>query len=796
MKIKLCLIFFFITNFLNGFAQSNFKINSVKSDATSALLNWNPILNIKAYIVYRNNTNVGTTRSKTGYFSDFNLIPNQTYQYNIVAIDSNNIQNALSDTISVTTKNVSAIRTHYKVLVVAFYPTVIDINELTGIKTFLKHRLDFFRLASFGSAILEAYKNDVITIKATPPILFQGNFNINFSLLVNAPYAELDGYSIVDLIEKGDVDLVWITKAPDGCNFHENYLVGNLDIGNANSTGEKWISDKVGCSRSFFVNCYSSDERCNDAYAHNIEGVMSSICDGYPDNWPRDKEYVLYTHTISDFTTKEIRNLHLFERFRLADEWGGMGSYASKGNGNCGTSHFPPNSPRYIDTACTGYCYSGDYAYFFNETWKNYIDCVADDWLNYPNFDNVKRKLNGFDFGAFNYYAENDSSYSTALGTSPELHSSFSFSASSYHHWWFSHIPHNPGVSNGKLNNWWFYIFDFNRFNGCKINYLVTGFPDIPDVFQSNNNEYGTEEITSDNWGYWHSNNSFSPFGKYGKISAVNKDNNPTFVKNGNASLMVYVENTELYENSDRGANEIYYPRFKNAHWDLSAIDSIKFSIKLGENPNLIVGTNPIIKLCKNGGNRIEMIPIQDGYYKNLFSDTTSKDANGWYNFTVPVSGNSKWEKNIIGYIDSELNLEDKDAEKLKIEKDILSEVNYVVISVKSTRVKYPLDSCSFYIDDLEFVQGKNTYFSSFTDDFTNNIKVYPNPTSGSLNISLSESMECDYNIELYSLQCMLQTYSKLKKTTQIDLSGYPSGIYFLKVSTKNKLYHIKIIKK
>jgi hypothetical protein len=306
---------------LNGFAQSNFKINSVKSDATSALLNWNPILNIKAYIVYRNNTNVGTTRSKTGYFSDFNLIPNQTYQYNIVAIDSNNIQNSLSDTISVTTKNVSAIRTHYKVLVVAFYPTVIDINELTGIKTFLKHRLDFFRLASFGSAILEAYKNNVITIKATPPILFQGNFNINFSLLVNTPYAELDGYSIVDLIEKGDVDLVWITKAPDGCNFHENYLVGNLDIGNANSTGEKWISDKVGCSRSFFVNCYSSDERCNDAYAHNIEGVMSSICDGYPDNWPRDKEYVLYTHTISDFTTKEIRNLHLFERFRLADEW-------------------------------------------------------------------------------------------------------------------------------------------------------------------------------------------------------------------------------------------------------------------------------------------------------------------------------------------------------------------------------------------------------------------------------------------------------------------------------------------
>ena len=795
MHIKFCITILLVLNFLNGFAQIHFKVNEAKSDATSVLLIWNPLSDIKSYSVFRNGIKIGFTKSKTGYFTDFNLMPEQTYQYHIVAIDFDNKPCALSDTLSVTTKNANTIRTHFKVLALAFYPTVVNNKELTGIKTYFKQRLDFFKLASFGSAILEPYKNDIVTIKAKPPILFDGNFNINYSLLVSKAYAELNGYSIIDLVEKGDVDLVWVIKAPDGCNFHENYLVGNLDIGNANATGEKWISDKVGCSRSFFVNSYLPDERCNDAYAHNIEGIMSSICDGYPDNWPRDKEYEVYTHNRSN-TTKEIKSLHLFERFRLADEWGGTASYASKGNGNCGTSHFPPNSPRYVDPNCTGYCYDGDYAYYFNVTWKNYIDCDADDWLNYPDFKNEKRKLNGYDFGAFNYYAISDRSYSSALGTSPELHPSFTISPYAYHHWWFSHIPHNRGVTDGKLNNWWVYIYDFNRFNGSRINYQVNGFSTIPDVFQSINNEYGTEEENSDNWGYWNSYNSFSKFGKHGTISVTDKVNNPTCVKNGNVSLMVSIENTELNLDSDKGANEIFYPRFKNAHWDLSAIDGIKFSIKPYENPDLIVGTNPIIKLCKNGGNRIELIPVQSGFYNNLFSNNSMRDETGWYNFIVPVSGSLNWEKNIIGYIDPKLSIEDKAAEKIKLENDILSDVNYVVVSLKSTRVNDPIDICSFYLDGLEFFQGVINDLPIIEDDFTRMVQAFPNPTSGLLNISLNESMVCDYNIELYSLQNILLMQSNHKNTAQIDMTDYPTGIYVLKVGTENKVYYIKIIKK
>lgn len=109
--------------------------------------------------------------------------------------------------------------------------------------------------------------------------------------------------------------------------------------------GERWSPFPVKCSRSFFVNSASSDARAYDAYAHCIEGVMSSMCDGYASNWPRTYPCQVYSLTRTDFTTTVPRNLHLFERFRLADQWNGTGAYASQGNANCGLKPFPSQCP-------------------------------------------------------------------------------------------------------------------------------------------------------------------------------------------------------------------------------------------------------------------------------------------------------------------------------------------------------------------------------------------------------------------------------------------------------------------
>lgn len=45
--------------------------------------------------------------------------------------------------------------------------------------------------------------------------------------------------------------------------------------------------------------------------------------------------------------------------------------------------------------------------------------------------------------------------------------------------------------------------------------------------------------------------------------------------------------------------------------------------------------------------------------------------------------------------------------------------------------------------------------------------------------------------IELFDLTHIIRTIEKQKseKTTQIDLSTYPSGIYFIKISSKDKFY-------
>ncbi len=580
-------------------------------------------------------------------------------------------------------------------LVLAFYPNGPNVEALSHIRTYLRHKLDFVRLASVNGAILQPYQNDVICLRAVPPLLAGGGFNIDYTRLAVTPYPELDGYSMVDLIEKGDVDAVLVTTAPAGCNFSENALVGNKDL-NPNPTGEKWHPWPAKCSRYFFVNYGCEDARVYDAYTHWAEGVMSTICDGYPANWPRTNQYRVYTRDRTDFTTLLDSNLHLFERFRLADQWAGVGAFASPGNGNCGTSHFPPNARRDIDGS-----YDGDYAYYDTKTWQRYIDSVADDWLRFPAFTGVKRKLNGYDFGAFHNYNENAPAYGPSLGASPELHPSFRFGTDAYHQWWFFHLPHNPGVTDGRLNSWWPYLFDFTRFNGSRLTHSVTGFPSVPASFVAVNAEYGTESGTAEWWGYWHSCSDFGPFGQ---VSVVTNTAAPALVAQGQYALQVLVDQESFHYN---GRNDLFYPISRNARWNLSDLDSVKVSIKPGLNPGWIEGANPVIRLCANGGNRLEFAPLKEGHYANLLAEPTFQGTNGWSTFLAPIDGGTNWEVNVIGYIDPALCPQDILAARQQLKAKILAEVNYVEISLRTIGNRGT--QVSYFIDDLRFQEAPLT---------------------------------------------------------------------------------------
>jgi hypothetical protein len=678
----------------------SFDVESAVVDATSVRLHWTPLeaAGIQQYLVYRDGEVVGSTVSQTGYFSDFGLRPGQTCQYQVVAQVDGRIVST-SQPFSIQTATSSSVRTNYTILAIAFNP---DDSDREGMTTFLQHRIDFLRLASLGSAVIHPYQNGIVWVHADPPSQSQvvnGQVTQVADLIVTvtAPLAELGGLSIVDLVEKGDIDGVWLVECSlDG--FGENTLFGNHPVGLYTSAGEKWVPIPAKCSRPFFVDGYLGDARSYDAYTHMVEGILSSMCDSYPDTWPRDTDYQVYPLSRSD-RTLYTAPLHLFERFRLADEWNGTGAYASPGHANCGSSHFPPTTP--FSTVNYGYA---DLA-----TWQRYVDCAADDWFGFPALTGNSRKVNGYDFGALNNYQEGDPSYAADFGAYPERHSSFAFGTASYHQWWFSHLPHNPDVTNGKLNNWWPYLFDFNRFNGSWIDYYVDGFPVIPSEFVGRNDEIGTDDPNPGQWGYWHSDNGFSPFAKYGVLSTILQTDDADHVQHGDSSLQIQIANAEIWEQWDLGRNDIFYPASRNAHWDLSSLTQINFAMKLGDNPGLIQGVNPVVRLYSNRGTRLEFVPLQNGHYINLFLDSSAKDENGWYAFSVPAGGSSQWERNVFGYIDPSLAPDSYEQARQALIGTILADVCFVEVSIRTVRAyppNIPVENCSFYLDDLQFQLG------------------------------------------------------------------------------------------
>lgn len=77
--------------------------------------------------------------------------------------------------------------------------------------------------------------------------------------------------------------------------------------------------------------------------------------------------------------------------------------------------------------------------------------------------------------------------------------------------------------------------------------------------------------------------------------------------------------------------------------------------------------------------------------------------------------------------------------------------------------------------------------------------KVYPNPTTGMIEITILEPIENDYKIELFNNLGKLLKIKSLYKSEnpiQIDLSIYPIGLYTVKLKTNEGVFQYKIIKK
>jgi hypothetical protein len=104
---------------------------------------------------------------------------------------------------------------------------------------------------------------------------------------------------------------------------------------------------------------------------------------------------------------------NFFARFSQVDK-------TSPNNANVGTMHYAPNSQADYD-------------------WGNPtpVRSFCDDWYQFPDMTGMVRKVDTEEWG----------------GGDMRLH----------HKWWFRHLPHAAGATNGVSNNWWRYIIDPNN---------------------------------------------------------------------------------------------------------------------------------------------------------------------------------------------------------------------------------------------------------------------------------------------------------------------------------------------
>jgi hypothetical protein len=119
----------------------------------------------------------------------------------------------------------------------------------------------------------------------------------------------------------------------------------------------------------------------------------------------------IMTHVYRSWQPKPT---HAWNRFTLYD-------MLAPGQAACGNVHFAPNSQSDYD-------------------WGNKtpVRSTCDDWLTYPRLTGKSRVVTSADWGSGDIRA--------------------------HHKWWLDHLPRVPGRTEGKLNNWWAYVCDFNRY--------------------------------------------------------------------------------------------------------------------------------------------------------------------------------------------------------------------------------------------------------------------------------------------------------------------------------------------
>ncbi len=98
-----------------------------------------------------------------------------------------------------------------------------------------------------------------------------------------------------------------------------------------------------------------------------------------------------------------------------------------------------------------------------------------------------------------------------------------------------------------------------------------------------------------------------------------------------------------------------------------------------------------------------------------------------------------------------------------------------------------------FFLDDLAASGSVPFGIEQYGQD--ESISLYPNPSAGILNIELKTKEEAaEVNIMNYIGEEVFRTSNLVPRTSQIDISSLPEGIYFVKIKTTEGIVTKKIV--
>lgn len=208
-------------------------------------------------------------------------------------------------------------------------------------------------------------------------------------------------FNIGEMRDNGEIHEIWVYTHP-ASGMYESRLMGQGAFW-LNSPGIDFGAPNRDLLTIMFCNYERGIESALHSYGHRVESIMNQVYGG----WKYD----------SKSTKSDLTNWERFCGYKLNyDKF-------DSGYSNIGLIHFPPNGVK-------------DYDYGN----RSYINTYADEWINYPNIKEIEsRTVNCQEWNC------------TELG---------------FMKWWLGHLPHFKGLNSNPsdlhLNNWWYYIVDYN----------------------------------------------------------------------------------------------------------------------------------------------------------------------------------------------------------------------------------------------------------------------------------------------------------------------------------------------